>query len=449
MTSGLAGAQQEGFVPMSLFSSMTTAISGLKAQSQALSNIAGNVANSQTIGFKRVDTTFEDLVAQSALSEPGPGGVIANNQGTTMIAGPIAQSDNPLSLALAGQGFFSVSRPAARAADGTLAFNPAQLFTRAGDFTIDRDGYLMNSSGYALRGWLADETGAPNRAALTELRVDRGISAPVPTETVRLVASLPSALPEGTTEFVTTLPIFDALGIERQLRLGWTRPAADTWRLTLRAPDAATPALGSVDLQFGATSGNPVQAGTLGRFTNATTLVPTVFAANGPAQVNATVNFGQGAQPLTLDLGRFGSTTGITQTGRPEYQVQAISQDGAAASAFSFLSIDPTGDVVSNYENGTTRVVARVPVVNFAAPDELERIDGQAFASTPGAGVVRISDAGTAGAARISVSAREGSNVDLATEFSKLIVAQRAYSANTRIVTSADQMLQEAINLAR
>ena len=240
MTSGLAGAQQEGFVPMSLFSSMTTAISGLKAQSQALSNIAGNVANSQTIGFKRVDTTFEDLVAQSALSEPGPGGVIAINQGTTMIAGPIAQSDNPLSLALAGQGFFSVSRPAARAADGTLAFNPAQLFTRAGDFTIDRDGYLMNSSGYALRGWLADETGAPNRAALTELRVDRGISAPVPTETVRLVASLPSALPEGTTEFVTTLPIFDALGIERQLRLGWTRPAADTWRLTLTAPDAAT-----------------------------------------------------------------------------------------------------------------------------------------------------------------------------------------------------------------
>lgn len=431
---------------MSLFGSMTTAISGLTAQSQALSNIAGNVANSQTIGFKRVDTSFEDLVSRSGLTTSS-GGVIARGVGTTTIRGAITNTDNPLALALTGQGFFSVAQPVGRGQDGSLSFDRAQLFTRAGDFTLDRDGYVVNTSGYVLRGWAADASGVPDRSQLTELRINRGLLPPDPTENVGLVANLPKTMPTGTTNYVSNLTVYDALGIERQLGLKWTQTAADAaasrWKLEFNAPEAATAALGSVKLDFGTTTLNGLTAPTTG-----VTVGPGT-ALGDPATVTVTADFGNGAQPIKVDLGKFGSLQGVTVSGRPEYQVQSLTQDGASASAFSFLSFNETGDVISNYENGTSRTVGRVPVATVPAPDQLERFDGQAFGLMPEAGPPRFQDAGSGNTGLLAVGAREGSNVDLATEFSKLIVAQRAYSASARIVMSADQMLQETINLGR
>lgn len=432
---------------MSLYGSMTTAISGLKAQSQALSNIAGNVANSGTVGFKRVDTAFEDLVSRSGASD-GSGGVIATNVGTTTIRGAIASADNPLALAIAGQGFFNVSRPIGRTPDGTYSFSPLQVFTRAGDFSLDRDGYVINSSGYVLRGWQATEAGVPDRAELTEIRINRGLSPADASTNVGLVASLPKTIPNGVTEFASNVAIFDALGIQRQLRLTWTQtPAQATagqWQLSLNAPDAQTPALGSVLLNFGVSTLTSLTGDT-----GTVDVVPPTGPTDPTAAITFSANFGLGAQNMRLSLGEFGSLTGITVSGDTEYRVQSLTQDGAGASPFSFLSFNEAGDVIANYENGTSRTVARVPVATFAAPDELQRMDGQAFVIRPEAGAPRFQDAGSGDAGRIAVSAREGSNVDIAAEFSKLIVAQRAYSANSRIITSADQMLQEAINLGR
>lgn len=432
---------------MSLYGSMTTAISGLKAQSQALSNIAGNVANSGTVGFKRVDTSFEDLVSRSGMSD-GSGGVIATNVGTTTIRGAIASADNPLALAIAGQGFFNVSRPIGRTPDGTYSFSPMQVFTRAGDFSLDRDGYVINSSGYVLRGWETTAAGVPDRSAVTEIRINRGLSPADPSENISLVASLPKTIPAGVTEFASNVAVYDALGIERQLRLTWSQTTAQAsagrWQLNLTAPEltGAAADLGSVELEFGVSTLNALdnENGTVA-------IVPP--GANGTAAITFAADFGVGAQTMRLNLGAFGSLMGITVSGDPEYRVQSLTQDGAGASPFSFLSFNEGGDVIANYENGNSRTVARIPVVTFAAPDELQRMDGQAFVIRPEAGPPRFQDAGSGDAGRIAVSAREGSNVDIATEFSKLIVAQRAYSANSRIITSADQMLQEAINLGR
>ena len=457
---------------MSLFGAMTTAISGLNAQASALSNISGNVANSQTAGYKRLDTVFEDLVMQSGTRSSNTGGVSAITRATTQIQGPVSQSDNPLSLALSGRGFVSVARPISEGADGTPIFDASAAYTRVGDFTLDRAGYLVNSAGYALRGWTANAAGVVDRSLLRPIVVDRSASIPQATTRVALNAQLPAAPQTPLPPTASTVTINDSLGIERQLVMTWTRvpgaaagdpPRPDQWRLTVTAPgeippttpvtDPPTPPppARTVDLRFGPTaSGNPVTAGTLGSFANASTTLPTTaYAANGPATATVTVNYGQGNQTITIDLGRFGSTSGLTQTGNTEYQVVSISQNGAASSAFSFVAFAENGDIEANYENGARRILGRVPVVTFANSDALERLDGQAFGATRESGAPLLTDPGASGAGRFVVGAVEGSNVDLAAEFAKLIVAQRAYTGNTRVVTAADQMLLDTINIIR
>ncbi len=446
---------------MSLFGAMTTAISGLNAQASALSNISGNVANSQTAGYKRLDTVFEDLVMQSGTRSSNTGGVSAVTRATTQLQGPVSQSDNPLSLALSGRGFVSVARPISEGTDGTPVFDSNPAYTRLGDFTLDRAGYLVNSAGYALRGWTADAAGIVDPSILRPIVVDRSASVPQATTRVALNAQLPAAPPTPLPPTASTVTINDSLGIERQLVLTWTRvpgtppatsPQPDMWRLTVTAPgESVSPApVRTVDLAFGAAaSGNPVTAGTLGQFSNANGVVATPYAANGPATATVTVDYGQGPQAITIDLGRFGSTTGLTQTGNTEYRVVSIAQDGAASSAFSFVAFAENGDIEANYENGARRVIGRVPVVTFANSDALERLDGQAFGATRESGAPLLTDPGASGAGRFVIGAVEGSNVDLAAEFAKLIVAQRAYTGNTRVVTAADQMLLDTINIIR
>ena len=457
---------------MSLFGAIATAISGLNAQASAVSNISGNIANSQTSGYKRLDTMFEDLVIQSGNQSSITGGVSALTRATTQVQGAIAQSDNPLSLALSGRGFVSVVRPSSENADGTLVFDSNAAFTRSGDFTLNRGGYLMNSSGYALRGWTADATGLVDPSVLRPIVVDRSDSPPVATTRVALTAQLPAAPPTPMPTMASTVTINDSLGIERQLVLNWTRvPGAtagtslpDQWRLTVTAPGEivtpvtppgggtpVAPPARTVTLQFGqAASTNAVPAGTLGRFANASTTLPaTAYGADAPATVTATIDYGQGAQTITIDLGRFGSTTGLTQTGQTEYRVMSIEQNGAASSPFSFVSFAENGDIETNYQNGNRQIIGRVPIVTFANSDALERLDGQAFGATRESGDPLLVSPGASGAGRFVVGAVEGSNVDLASEFSKLIVAQRAYTGNTRVVTAADQMLLDTINLVR
>jgi flagellar hook protein FlgE len=136
---------------MSLFGAMTTAISGLNAQSRSLGHISDNLANSQTTGFKRIDSNFTDLVTQSSTSSHSPGSVIARPDFTNTVQGTVEQSENPLGLAIGGQGFFSVAQSRG-SAGGLPLFDERQFYTRSGDFRMDRDGYLVNGSNYYLQG---------------------------------------------------------------------------------------------------------------------------------------------------------------------------------------------------------------------------------------------------------------------------------------------------------
>ncbi|MEN9500394.1 MAG: hypothetical protein RIS83_2214 [Pseudomonadota bacterium] len=440
---------------MSLYSSMNTALSGMNAQSRALGHISDNVANSQTVGFKRTDTSFVSYISESNADVHRPGTVLARPDFTNQVQGTIEQVENPLALAISGQGFFTAALPIGKNDDGSSRFDARNFYTRAGDFNRNDEGYMVNGSGYVLQGWPVTD-GVVDKTQLTPIRIEEDVFTPTPTQVLNFGGNLAAG---GTTSQSASIQVIDSLGRSRAITLTFTPSAAttdNTWTLSFGAPDATPASLGSIDIQFGQDptgTANDQADGTLAQFINASTGVTGSTAATGsPATVSFSANFGQGAQSMVLELGNFGVAGGLTQfasTSSSGLSVNSFEQDGIPIGAFSSVTTQKNGDVRINYDNGQSRVVARVPVTVFKDADKLEHLDGQAFLRTIDSGEARVVEAGEDGAGLLSTSAVERSNVDIATEFSKLILAQRAYSANTRIVTTVDDLLQETINMRR
>ena len=449
---------------MSLYGSMTTAISGLNAQSRALGNVADNVANSQTTGYKRVDTSFTDYVTSSSLKLNQSGAVIARPDYTNTVQGNIAQSENPLSMAISGQGFFAVSQANGTNADGLPTFDGRTFYTRAGDFSTDKDGYLVNNQGYFLEGWSVNAAEQVDRTGVSPLRIDKSVFDPVATNKVELGANLPAdaagpvagppAVPGASVG--SQIEVYDSVGRQHAMQLNYTKLADGVWRMDVLAPDsvgAPTAPIGSAELRFGAAAGTtPATApGTLGRISAYSGALsgPAGGTAGTAANPAINVDFGPGVQAIDLDLGNFGTSQGLTQFAGAQFEVRNLSQNGTPLGSFSSVSIGENGDVSVNYDNGRTRTVGRVPIASFSDADKLQRVDGQAFLRTPESGEGRLSDVSNNGSGKLVTGALENSNVDIASEFSKLILAQRAYTANTKIITASDEMLQDTLNMRR
>ncbi len=425
---------------MSLFGSLNTAVGGLNAQSVALGSISDNVANSQTIGFKGTNTAFVNYLTESSPNTHSPGAVVARPQYTNSVQGAVTQVSNPTALAVSGNGMFAVQRPV-----GNSSFSPQQYYTRVGDFAPDSDGFLVNSTGYALDGWPAVGAGGkqfdPN--AIGPIQVSKAPSVPVPTANVALSANLPSTPPAGVTSYTNSVQIRDAGGNAQNLKLVWdqvpnTPTTSNQWNLTVSSPGSAAAATGPLLVQFGKT---PADAGTIA------SIGANSQPAGTPATVSVPLDYGLGAQAVTLDLGQFGKPNGVTQFAGGDYQVTSQSQDGAAQGNYSSVTIQPSGNVVINYDNGRNATIARIPLVSFNNPDALQQQDGQAFTGTIDSGSPNVVAAGTGGTGKMIVGAEEGSNVDIASQFTKMIVAQRAYTANTKVVTTANQLLQDTLNM--
>jgi flagellar hook protein FlgE len=366
------------------------------------------------------------------------------------IQGTVAQTDNPLGLAIAGQGFFPVSHPVGSNSSQT-SFSPTPFFTRTGDFQLNKSGYVVNSAGEFLNGWSVNSTtGVVNRNAVTPIQINQTIFNPVATSKVTLSANLPATPVAGAT-VSSQVNVYDGLGTAHAVTLDWTQNATNDWTVSVSVPDDSTSAArGTADVQFGAASGNSVADGTVGNLSAATgSVVATPYSATGSADLNFTANFGQGSQTITLNLGNFGQSAGLTQYAGTSYSLRGLSQDGVPPGSFASITTSTSGDLSVNYDNGQSRTIARIPVVTFASPNALQRQDGQSFTASIESGNPLTQDAGTNGAGNLVTGSIEQSNVDIAQEFSKLIVAQRAYSANTKLVTTADQLLQETIDMKR
>jgi flagellar hook protein FlgE len=451
-----------GFGSMGIFGAMTTAISGLNAQSFALENISGNIANSRTTGFKRVDTSFSDLVPDLPPRRELSGSVGASSRNTTNVRGDIGQSQIGTHMALSGEGFFVVRERTGDVA-GQPVFAGANLYSRRGDFEVDRNGYLVNGTGNYLMGYQVDPTtGAVAGSQLGVIRIPSANLAARPTTTVEYEANLPkypltgaatSAVPGSElltpalntatvsatdeTNFLNqtiagqSVTVYDAAGspINVQMRWGKTSNAApETWSMFYMSDSTAVGAAPKWTR-----ISNNVQFSAAGQLT-----APAGGVINTPFTVDGVVS-----PAINLTFG----ATGLTQFADPNGQLNPnrITQDGYPTGTLQGIAVADGGRIMGSYSNGQTVSLAQVPIAEFPASNMLKRLDGGTFEATLESGTPLVQGGGDG----VIGASLEGSNADIADEFSKMIVTQQAYSANTRVLTTAQSMLQDVMNIIR
>lgn len=347
---------------MSIFGSMTTAVLGLNAQSKALGHISDNIANSSTIGYKRVDSAFETMVLQSSQRLHEPGGVTAQPVFMNNIQGSLTQVQSPTNIAIQGQGFFSVTKVATQGSStlvqtqtGTVN-SSAAFYTRAGDFELDKSRYLVNSAGYALNGWLVDPvTGVLHKDQVAPIQVNSLIDKPVATNTIDLAANLPATPKEGEKVPDSSIQIFDSQGNPRTVNFKWRQQADSSWRMVLDAPGSNTK---PVDGTF---TGNPATV-TFGQNIPGQTAV---------AQVNVITLAGNNTNGQ--DNLRIGDTYSVKVDGTT-YSLKVTSDNIGSIRTYSGLagalanqinSASPAASVLATSSGQTIRVTARNPGTPF------------------------------------------------------------------------------------
>jgi flagellar hook protein FlgE len=435
---------------MSLTSSLYIGQSGLDSSSTQLSVIGDNIANANTIGFKQGRAAFEDLLGASMIpgGQAGLGSRLQAIQ-RLLAQGAITDTGVATDLSLSGGGFFVVK--------GQHDGESGQFLTRAGQFSLDKQGTLVNLSGLHVQGFAADANGALS-GVLGDLQAGNAVSLPHATGTVTVKANLDAsaavlpawdpANPATTANFSSSTTAFDSLGKEHQVQI--------YYRLTPQAVPAPVPPSRTWEVHAltdgagvaGGTAGTPVEiaAGTL------------TFDASGKlaaATQSGSFTPAGAVSPQALAF-VFGDPTGaggtgvsgVTQFAAPS-AVTFTSQDGYRSGTLSNLNIDATGTIQGAFSNGQTRVLGQVAVATVPAADQLERRGANLFGLTPGAGQLSAGQAGEGGRGSIIAGALEQSNVDLSAEFVRMISAQRAFQANSKTVQTADQLLQELMQLKR
>jgi flagellar hook protein FlgE len=451
---------------MSLSGAMTTAVGGLDAQSRALGAISDNIANSQTTGYKRIETTFSTLLSVSNSRVHEPGGVLSRPKRTNDVQGSVQQTSAETNLALSGSGFFPVNRVAGIGNGGVPTFEADPVYTRAGDFAIDGNGFLVNSAGYYLSGWPMDPTtGTVNKNAMQPIRITQFRDNPQATSNIDYSINLPSepnnlldtdATTPAHIEFApTSVDFFDALGQPHTLQVQWIKDSYatdnNTWRMRVTSSDPAmvvTAPAADVTLRFNVTNAGGAQEGSIMEINGvpgavgSDATIPFQIDFPGPDAFQVNMNF---------NLGKFGVASQTTMfTGSDgDLEFRSANQDGLPPGSFRNLEIGTFGQLSVNYSNGARRNIFQIPVAQFSNPNGLKLENGNGYSVTAESGTPSFVFPGTAGAGTLVASAVEGSNVDIAAEFTKMIQTQRAYGANTRVITVTSQLLEETNNIIR
>lgn len=457
---------------MSINSALLTGVSGLVANSAALGGISDNIANSNTIGYKRNITQFQDLVtAGSSSRNYNSGGVEANTSRFVVEQGQFTQTSSRTDLAISGNGFFVVSDKATG-----LTASDARSYTRAGSFTPDSKGYLRNSAGLYLQGWPADSTGAiqpdpsdltrlnsinvqtvgniPNPTALASINANlnagQAISAQEATYNPAVAATSMAAYdPVAGTgvkpDFTTQVTMYDAKGGAHTIELDFLKSSAapNTWHAEMRM-------IPSTDLA--GTANGLITSGTLAfkpdgtiDTTNTTFSTGALTIANSTAGAGVRWSTGLGLPDQKLSVNLASSPGGFTQYDSASL-TNSTSVDGGPAGTLTGVTIDNQGFVTASFSNGAQRRLAQVALATFPDPDSLTAVSGDAYRASVNSGNFTLKTPGEGGAGQIASNTLESSTVDLSSEFTGLIVTQRAYAASSKIISTADQMLQELIN---
>ncbi len=404
---------------------MYSAVSGVQAHQSRLDVVGNNIANVNTIGYKSARTTFFDQLSQTikGASKPqnGMGGVNPMQVGlgvrvgsvtTLQTQGALQQSGRPSDLSIQGNGFFLVG-------DGNAA-----AYTRDGAFTLDSDGNLVSATtGMKLLGWQANNGVVDASGPVTP---KSAISIPIGTLTsVKATGNVTFAgnLNSGATApYVRTAQAFDSLGNPHNITFSFAKTAANQWTVTPSSPDGSFGA--APTLTFDANGNLSSSTGT-----------PLTFTLTAPGGAASPMN-------IALDFGKLTQLSG-------EATANAVAQDGFPMGTLQSYSIGDDGTVTGIFSNGLNRDLGRVALAQFANPAGLDKMGSNLFRPTNNSGGAQMTPPGVSGAGRVSAGFLEQSNVNLADEFTNMIITQRGFQANTRIVTASDEILQDLIQMPR
>ncbi len=417
---------------MSLNSALYAGVSGINSYGDAMNVVGDNIANVNTVGFKSNRVNFADILANQVANGPttlqfGRGSLI-NGVDASWAQGSFETTGAATDMALQGAGFFVVKNPA-NGSNGTY-------YTRAGQFTLNDSGELVNPNSYNVQGYqlTTSSSGTTIRAsASTNIDISGVQSVPKATTSFKFGINLDAAASAGAT-FATSFNAYNAVGEAATVTYTFTKTAAMTWTYVATGP-------------AGTTLSGAAQSGTV-TFNNAGQI--TAPAADASLTISG---FASGASPLTMTWDLVNDTTLAANNDLTSYASDSVTnsviQDGYSTGVLQGLSTDQNGIISGLFSNGQTQELWQLELVDFLSPWGLSRQGNSMFAETAQSGQPVTGVAGAGGFGTIYGASLELSNVDLSTEFVNMIENQRAYQASSKIITTVDQMLQEVVNLVR
>jgi flagellar hook protein FlgE len=403
--------------------SMNSAISGLRAHQTKLDVTGNNIANVNTVGYKASQTVFEDTLSQVMRNGSAPtaqaGGTNPAQVGlgvkvagitTNFEQGSAQNTGRSTDFMISGDGFFV-----------TQAGNE-QLYTRAGSFNYDAFGNLVTPDGALLQGWMATDGVVDTNRPIGTLAVPFGeVMQPTRTQNGQVVGNLSSGAAVGAGSAVQTqFTVYDALGTAQQINVTFTKTGANQWDVLTRDGNGATQTTGLTFSTAPGSEGQPTAGGTV-------TFTPSTGTWPGPITIDLTAmrQFGGASAPVPGDV------------------------DGNAMGTLQSISLSGDGTIMGVYSNNLKEPIGKLALATFANPGGLAKAGNSSFRVGDNSGQPAIGEAGTGGRGSLIAGALEMSNVDLAEEFTGLIVAQRGFQANSRVITSSDEVLQDLVNLKR
>ena len=452
-----------------MLTSLQTAISGMRANGTYISVIADNIANMNTVGFKKTTLTFGDILSSSITGVSGSAqvgrGVLVQKVSPLFTQGPLETTENSLDLAVDGNGFFIVKD------------NGAQYYTRSGKFDIDNQGYIVSASGLRLQGYLADDTGritgqtgdlrisatqTPSRMTTSAMNfVNLDGNAEIydqadPNRQFNIIDSNSDGTPDKVTNynFSSTIRVYDSQGGANHVTLYYVKTAVNTWQVHYvydRPPDPTDTTVfpggwpgGLTEAANGPSTLVFDEWGALASVDGDTSKVGTVIPQFnfGGGVVGGTPPGPVGIQGISFDHSR-------NMQHKSDFAVLDNDQDGYSSGSLERLIIAGNGEMTGIFSNGQARFIGQVALAKFIAPTELLKIGWNLYTESTKSGQPVVSYPSTSGLGDVVANTVELSNVDLAQEFVNLITAQRGFQANSRIVTTTDELMAEVVNLKR
>jgi len=428
--------------------SFSAALSGLNANATYLSVIGNNLANINTIGFKTSAVSFQDLVSQSlsgsSINPMQVGlGVMTGSVSPIFSQGSIESARGSTNIAIQGSGFFVVKGPA-----GDLAY------TRAGNFSFDAGGSLVTTDGWKVQGWSEKDpaTGAISRTnEPTDLVVPPGVlRPPAATSIFGMTTNLNASAPDGS-GLTSAVQIIDGLGKFHTLNVNYTKTGAGAWDFKVEA--ASSEVVGGIPLTPWTVVDGSLTFDNAGNLSTMVVTAPGSGGGTSPAIADVVFSSpawtnGAPVTPISWDLVDAKGTASLTGYAAVS-ATSSITQNGSAAGMIDELNITPDGMIMASGGGGQASAVGQIALANFANPKGLTKAGSNRYIESSSVGAPNIGIAGTGGRGSVIGSALEQSNVDLAQEFTQMILAQRGYQANSKSITVSDELMVETLNLKR